>query len=195
MKFGTFSSLSERGATLIELLIAVIILLVAIVPVAQMVSTGLHSDLNNRSNSVGLVAAEREMEQMMLQTMTVAGGGACSAVSGSYYFCDTDGQTVGMGQTGAGATPTQIGCPLDSAKVQLDFNQGIASCASGYSLIKQLQWNQLNGTTISVELRWRVVSLMSGGTPFRKFMIIGARAQQPGGGTLITNLQTVVGPH
>ena len=191
---GERSRSGDAGATLIELLIAIVILLIGLVPVAQMITSGLSSDLNNRSNSVALVTAQRELEQMRQQIMAVNGGGPCTALAGSYYFCDADAQTVGIGQTGAGNTPTQIGCPLDAAKVQLDFTQTTAACAAGYFVTKLVPWNPVNQTTISVEVRWRVVTEINAGAPVRKFIILGARAAQPRAGTLITNLQTVVGP-
>ncbi|MGD0698022.1 MAG: hypothetical protein ABSB82_24670 [Terriglobia bacterium] len=177
---------------MLELLIAVTILFVGLVPMVQLISSGLTADLKNRSNSVSLIAGQRELEQMMQQIMTVSGG-TCSALASQYYFCDAEGQTVGMGQTGTGSTPTQAGCPLDAAKVQLDFSRATTACTAGYFMTKQVPWNQVNGATIAVELRWRVVTVMRSGSPVRKFIILGARLAPPSGLTLITNLQTVVG--
>lgn len=187
------SSSAEAGFTLIELMVATVILIVGIVAVSQMIPVSVNSDLNNRSNSIALITAQRELEQMVKQVLTVQGGGSCSALSGHYYFCDSDGNSIGLGLTGSTSSPTQAGCPLDASGQQLDFSQPASSCTAGYTVTKQLPWNQLAGINQSVDLRWRVVTMMNNGTPVRKFIIVGARAYQPGALTLVRNLQAVVG--
>ncbi len=185
---------ADTGFNIVELMMAILILLIGIVALAQVIPASLNYDSNNRSNSIALISAQRELEQMVRPSLTAQGeGGPCSALAGHYYFCDSDGNTVGLGQVGSGSTPTQAGCPLDSTGTQLDFT--LSCSTSGYSLIRLAPWDQVSGIKQKVELRWRVVTMMNSGTPARKFIIIGARAWQAGGLTLVTNLQAVVGPH
>lgn len=188
----------ETGFTLIELLMATIILMVGIVVLAEMIPNSLRTDLNSRSNSIALIAAQRELEQMVKPSLSVQGaGGSCGAIAGHSYFCDSNGDSIGLGQTGSTSAPTQAGCPLDATGQQIDFSQPATNCnpVSGYTVTRQIPWNQAAGITQAVELRWRVVTMMNNGSPVRKFIIIGARAWQPGGLTLVTNLQAVVGRH
>lgn len=184
-----------RGFTLIEVLIAMVVLLVGIVAVAGMIPWAMQSDTISRNVSVASNVAQRELEQMVQQSLTIQGGGSCSALSGQYYFCDADGNTIGLGGTGAGSSPTWAGCPLDSTGQFIDFSQPASSCTSGYTLTKQVPWNSVIGVTQSAEMRWRVVTMMNSGTPVRKFIIMGVRASQVGGPALVNNLQVVVGPH
>lgn len=186
---------SERGFTLIEVLVAVAVLLAGVVAVAEMVPWAMQSDLVSRNTTVASNVAQRELNQMVEQRLIVQGGGPCAALSGQYYFCDVDGNPIGLGAIGApGSSTTSAGCPLDSTGQVIDFSKPAASCSSGYTLTKSIPWNPVNGAGETVEMRWRVVTMMNaGGAPVRKFIIIGVRTSQAGGPALVNNVQVVVG--
>jgi len=178
---------------MVELLIAIVILLVGIVSVAQLVPRSIDLNFRNRNDSTALIAAQRQLEQMALQSLDMAGG-ACGAPAG-YYFCDRDGDLVLLGQRdatlGASVTTTD-GCPLD-ASGRINFTQPIGNCPAGYALNKQWVWNPVTGTTQNVEVRWHVITWHVLGAPQRKVFIVGARAGTAGQGLTVTDLQTVVG--
>lgn len=188
-------SSSEQGFTLIEVLVAVAVLLAGIVAVAEMVPWAMQSDLVSRNTTLASNVAQRELNQMVEQRVIVQGGGACAALSGQYYFCDTDGNPIGLGTIGApGSTTTTAGCPLDSTGQVIDFSQPASSCTAGYTLTKQIPWNPVNGVNETVEMRWRVVTMFNaGGAPIRKFIIMGVRSSEAGGPALVNNVQVVVG--
>lgn len=188
-------SSSERGFTLIEVLVAVLVLLAGIVAVAKMVPWAMQSDLVSRNTTVASNVVQRELNQMLQQRMFVQGGaGACAPLSGEYYFCDADGNSIALGAIGASSSPTSAGCPLDLTGQVIDFSQPASACAAGYTLLKTIPWNPVNGVTQTVEMRWRVVTMMSSnGSPVRKFIIMGVRTSQAGGPALVNNVQVVAG--
>src|SRR5882672_12799670 len=54
----------ERGFTLVEMLIATVIVVVGLVAVAQLVPTSLMMNANNRSDGTALVLAQKQMEAL-----------------------------------------------------------------------------------------------------------------------------------
>src|SRR5216684_7782404 len=62
---------SERGFSLLEMLFATIILLVGLVAIAQLVPASILLNSSNRMDSSALVFAQRELDQMLDQPMTV----------------------------------------------------------------------------------------------------------------------------
>jgi len=185
---------SERGFTLIEMMVAVVILIVAAVSVAQLVPASISYDLRNRNDSTALIAAERLAEQMALQSLTAATT-TCpsnSVPASNYGFCDTDNDAVALGDIAAGNITSSVGCPLTAAG-QLDFSQLSSACTAGYTRTKTYTWNPSIPTTQSVELRWRVITLRSAGNPYRKIYIVGGQSGSASQSLTVTNIQTVAG--
>src|SRR5258707_13467226 len=54
----------ERGFTLVEMLMATVIVVVGLVAVAQLVPTSLMMNANNRSDGTALVLAQKQMEAL-----------------------------------------------------------------------------------------------------------------------------------
>src|ERR1700751_5896354 len=105
------------GFTVLEILIATVILLVGIIGVAEMVPRALDMDLRNRDSSSGIMAAQHQLEQMGKLPIDVTSGGSGT----DYSFLDSDGlvEYVGAlpnppvaGPTQAPPGPAQSGCPL-----------------------------------------------------------------------------------
>ena len=143
----------QRGFSLIEVLVATIVLMVGVVSLAQVVPAAM--DLNQRSlaSSQSLVVAERELEQMVRQPLTIQTGAAGT----DYSFTDQDGQSVFVGALPPAATAlpgaaapaaVQHGCPL--ANNRIDFTQACA--APGYVKTVVLAGR-------SFEIRWNVITV------------------------------------
>src|SRR6266704_1165280 len=62
---------SEWGFSILEMLLATIILLVGLVAIAQLVPASILLNYRNRMDSSALVFAQRELDQMLDQPMTV----------------------------------------------------------------------------------------------------------------------------
>src|SRR5271169_3645597 len=63
---------NQRGFTLTEVLIAIVILLVGIVAVAQLVPASIGSNSANRNDSSALVFAQRQMDRFMSQPLNMS---------------------------------------------------------------------------------------------------------------------------
>jgi prepilin-type N-terminal cleavage/methylation domain-containing protein len=60
----------ERGFTLVEMLMATVIVLVGLVAVAQLVPASVMINANNRNDGTALVFAQRELEAMRSQPLS-----------------------------------------------------------------------------------------------------------------------------
>ena len=161
---------------MIELVVSIVVLLVGVVAVAQLVPWAIDLDLRNRSNSASLVIAERELEQMVRQSLEVR----ANTTQPDYNFTDTDGTVVRVGAlpspasagvNAAPPSPTQSGCPVTGGMI--DFTQPCT--AAGYSKTVAV-------AVITYEVRWNVVTVYGNdkGTmrPVNKRITIAARSSE-----------------
>src|SRR6202162_4628555 len=79
----TIKQRGQQGFTLIELMIAVVVLVVGVVAVAQLVPAAIFLNSRNRADSSSLVYAQREMDQFVNQAFIPA----------PYTFTDQQGNT------------------------------------------------------------------------------------------------------
>jgi type II secretory pathway pseudopilin PulG len=137
---------------LIELIVAMAILMMGIVAVAQLVPWAIDLDQRNRSNSLSLVMAQRELEQMVRQSLEVR----TNATLSDYNFVDADGASIRLGalpspsagpSNAAPPAPTQSGCAVTAGFI--DFSQPCS--AAGY--VKTIIIGGIN-----YEVRWNVVT-------------------------------------
>jgi prepilin-type N-terminal cleavage/methylation domain-containing protein len=183
--------LSQAGFTLVELLVSIVILLVGIVAAAQLVATAIDFNLRNRYDSTGLIVAQRQLEQMVRQPLTVKGGASVT----DYNFTDTDGVVCYIGAvpnpetappTQAAPGPVQSGCPVVNG-----FMGFAAPCtATGYFKV-------VNAGANSYDVRWNVVTIYGNNNgkigPVQKRITIAARATS-GRFLSPTSLSVLVGP-
>lgn len=200
MKMRQDPSRSDTGFTMIELLVAIVLLMFGVVAMAELVPRAMQSNFASRNNTTALVEAQRLLEQMAQQPLNSLAF-ACPTTNppaGHYAFCDRDSDGIALGDVNAGTGVTVVGCPLDAAGQVLDFQVAVAAC-NGYSVTKQVLWNINTGETQAVQLRWRVITWHVGGRPVRKVFIVGARSGIATTGTpgqqgySIRDLKTVVG--
>jgi prepilin-type N-terminal cleavage/methylation domain-containing protein len=146
--------ITERGFTLIEVMIAIVVLMVGLIAVAQLVPASIRLNAGNRSDSAALVIAQRELDQMMGQPLT------------STSFVDAQNNTCNLGNA---ATPNQaVGSPLLASQPVIDFAAGQVN---GYSFSYR-DPNDPNGPFY--DIRWTVITSVNGGTVTGKRFIVGA---------------------
>src|ERR1700723_652521 len=99
---------NQRGFTIVEVLMAIVILLVGIVAVAQLVPASIGSNSVNRNDSSALVFAQRQMDQFLSQPLI-----------NSTYSETIDGQTFlcNLGD------PTQTSNTVVGSPVTVFYNQ------------------------------------------------------------------------
>ena len=149
---------AAAGFTMIELLIAIVILLVGVVAVAQLVPNAIRSDFRNRYDSTALILAQQQMEQMVEQKLTVGGPPAAGTYNFQIFLPDGTTTLCNLGLDPAGLTapvgapppPPAIvtsGAPLIAGTLRIDWGVGQVA---GY-------WNQYTAPDGNpFETRWNI---------------------------------------
>jgi prepilin-type N-terminal cleavage/methylation domain-containing protein len=156
----------ERGFTLVEMLIATVVVLFGLVAVAQLVPTSVMLNSNNRNDSTALAFAQREMEMMRSQSLAMT----MTPTPNPPGFQDPQGVTCyPAGQTCSLGDPTQpglvVGCPVvpyNGGSV-IDYSAPAASsCAPGYFFTYNDPNDPFNST---YDVRWAVITKVNLNVP------------------------------
>lgn len=170
---------NERGFTLTEVLIAIVILLVGIVAVAQLVPVSIGSNSANRNDSSALVFAQRQMDRFLSQPLS------------NTSFSETiDSQTFPCNL----GDPTQpnvvVGSPVAVFYNQLviDFS---ASQVANYNFTYQ---DPNDPFGLVYDVRWAVITTTNAnGIATSKRFIVGTRKQGGNGIYRPVTLDTILG--
>jgi prepilin-type N-terminal cleavage/methylation domain-containing protein len=153
----------ERGFSLLEMLLATIILLVGLLAIAQLVPATILLNFRNRTDSSALVFAQRELDQFLDQPSYLPS------------FNDVIGNTCALGNA---ATPNVVqGSPVVvlNNQVVIDFTAG---AVSNYSFSYE---DPTDPGRTTYDVRWAVIVTGNGSTVSSKRFILGVR-QQGGSG-------------
>ena len=170
----------QRGFSVLEMLLATVILLVGLVAVAQLVPVSMLLNYRNRTDSAALVFAQRELDQILDQPLT------------SSSFVDALGNTCQLGNS---ATLNVI----QGSTVVVVNNQPLIvfgppnpplAPTNGYGFIYKDSNDQ---TETTYDVRWAVIISGSTDNVSSKRFILGV--QQLGGNGFFqpVTLDTVVG--
>src|ERR1700686_668337 len=132
---------AQQGFTLIELMIAISVLVVGVVAVAQLIPAAMFLNSRNRADSSSLVYAQREMDQFVNQPLT-----------GPYTFADQQGNICNLG--GNTVFNAVVGSPVTTVggHVAINFSGGQVA---GYSY-NYADPRDTSGTIYDV--RWAVIN-------------------------------------
>jgi prepilin-type N-terminal cleavage/methylation domain-containing protein len=154
----------DRGFTLVEVLLAIAVLLVGVVAVAQLVPASVGANSVNRNDSSALVFAQRQMDLFLRQPLNMS--------ASPPNFTETlDNQTFTC-NLGDPSNPNQIvGSPVITVYNQLmiDFSQ---TTVPNYSFTYQ-DPNDPSGATYDV--RWAVITTTSNSMVTGKRFILSVR--------------------
>lgn len=170
----TTSRARQEGFSILEMLLATVILLVGLIAIAQLVPASILLNQRNRTDSAALVFAQRELDQMLDQPLT------------STSFIDAIGNIC---QLGSAATPNVI----QGTNVLLINNQAainFASSVPGYNFT-YTDPTDPSGTTYDV--RWAVIITGSNNNVSSKRFILGVQQQGGNGFFKPVTLDTMVG--
>jgi Tfp pilus assembly protein PilV len=169
----------QRGFTLIEALLATIVMMVGLVAVAQLVPISLNINSVNRASSTALVIEQRILEQMLDQPLTA---GTCAAPA-----CP-DAVAASWSLGNSAAPGNLIGSPMTNVNntAAIDFSAGQVG---GYSF-NYVDPNDPYGATYDV--RWAVVTYVQGSRVTGKRFLLGARQTGGSGFVLPLTLDTTV---
>src|SRR5712664_3052117 len=150
--------IKQRGFTLMEVLVATIVLLTGIVAVAQLVPVAITANNGNRRDSTASVIAQRELSQMLEQPMT------------SVQFTDALGNVCNLGDPAApGVT---VGSPviITANRPAINFTAGKVA---GYNFTTVA--DPEDPFAAQFDVRWAVITDGNGATASSRRFIIGAR--------------------
>jgi prepilin-type N-terminal cleavage/methylation domain-containing protein len=171
-----FARRKNRGFSILEMMLATVILLVGLVAIAQLVPASILLNYRNRTDSSALVFAQRELDQFLDQPLV------------STSFTDALGNTCNLGNP---AAPNTI-LPNSSTVIVIN-NQALINFAvapvTNYSLTYQ-DSSDPTGTTYDV--RWAVIITGNGSSVSAKRFILGVRQQGGNGYFQPVTLDTVV---
>jgi prepilin-type N-terminal cleavage/methylation domain-containing protein len=156
---------NEQGFSLLEMLLATVILLVGLIAIAQLVPATILMNFRNRTDSSALVFAQRELDQFIGQPLYLPS------------FTDATGNACALGDS---ATPNIVqGSPLAviNNQVVIDFTQTLVT---DYSFPIPYQ-DPTDPSGTSYDVRWAVILTGNGSTISSKRIILGVR-QQGGNG-------------
>jgi prepilin-type N-terminal cleavage/methylation domain-containing protein len=163
----------QAGFSLLEMMLATVILLVGLVAVAQLVPASILLNDRNRWDSSALVFAQREMDQFVDQSLSTS------------TFTDALGNTCDLGLVSSPGTVQ--GNPLVVINNQTVINFGAAP-QPGYSFDYT---DPADPNRTSYDVRWAVILTATGPNVSSKRIILGIR---PSGDTYFppVNLDTMV---
>ena len=166
----------ERGFSILEMMLATVILLIGLVAIAQLVPATIQLNFRNRTDSSALVFAQRELDQFIDQPLFAT------------TFTDTTGNTCALGNA-APANAVQ-GSPVAvvNNQVVIDFAQALVA---NYSFPVPYQ-DPTDPSGIAYDVRWAVIVTGNGTAVSSKRFILGIRQNGGNGYFQPITLDTVV---
>jgi len=167
----------QQGFTLIELMIAVVVLVVGVVSVAELVPAAMFLNTHNRADSSCMVYAQREMDQFVNYALTTPA---------PYTFTDQQGNT-NLNLGGATVFNAVVGSPVTTVggHVAINFTGGQVA---GYSYT----YTDPTDPNTTFDVRWAVINTGTANNVYSRRFILGVR--KSGGNTplLPVTLDTTV---
>jgi Tfp pilus assembly protein PilV len=172
----------ERGTSLIEMMIAILVLSVGLIGSVVLASVAMNGDVRSRKDSTSAAVAEMVIGQI---SATPVGGSVSSVTvtdcAGNSNSVSTSGTT-----TGAGANLTSRG--------GVDYSQSFSSVTSGYAMMYTV-CGVNSGAAATYDVRWNVTKLASGKA---EYVVAAAQSVNANTGSALVNmpavnLRTVVG--
>ena len=151
-------SVRQSGFSILEMVLASAILMVGILSVVQLVPVSLQLNANNRMDTMATAIAQRELDQMLTQPLTVNG------------FADKDGSAANFTVSLGGAGSPGASVLMDGQSAIIDFSPGAGTPPDGFY---NPVYTDTSGATF--ELRWAVFPEMNNGTVVSRRIIIGCK--------------------
>jgi Tfp pilus assembly protein PilV len=172
----------ERGISLIEMMIALLVVTVGLIGSVALATLAIGNNTRSRAGSTSAALAEMVIDQI---SAIPVGAGVTSVTvtdcAGNSITMNTSGAT-----SGSGANLTASG--------NIDFTQSYSSVPAGYAM-RYTVCGATTATRSVYDVRWNVQSLPSGRA---QYVVVGAQLSGSGSGNLRLNalplsVRTVVG--
>jgi prepilin-type N-terminal cleavage/methylation domain-containing protein len=154
--------LRQQGFSILEMLIATVILLVGLVSVAQLVPASLLMNYRNRMDSSALVFAQRQLDVILDQPLS------------SNAFTDINGNTYQLGDPANPNVVQGTNVVNLNNETLIDFSGATPGAypANGYGFTYQ---DPRDPTGTTYDVRWAVIISGNGSTASSKRFIMGVR--------------------
>lgn len=157
-----FRKQRSRGFSLVEVLIATVILLIGLVGVAQLVPASILINQKGRMDSTSLVFAQRELDQMLAQKLT-----ATSFLEANNIACQ--GAFCGLGD------PTNPGVVVGNPVIWVG-NRPLIDFSGAPQDNYSFSYTDPNDPfKVTYDVRWGVITLVNNGTVSGKRFFVGVR--------------------
>jgi len=175
MKFAfTKDRKGQKGFSILEMMLATVILLVGLVAIAQLVPASILLNYRNRTDSSALVFAQRELDQMIDQPLSVNS------------FTDALGNTCQLGNPAVVNSVQGTNVLTFSNQTLIDFN----STVPGFHFTFV---DPTDPSNVTYDVRWAVIVTGNGTTASTRRFILGIRQKGGNGYFQPITLDTVVG--
>ena len=169
------------GFSLVEMMVATVVLLVGLVAVAQLVPTSALLNYRNRTDSSALVLAQRELDLMLDQPITQT------------TFTDPQGLLCPGASICSLGDPTAINVLQGSPVVVFNNQSAIDfSSTAGVPNFSITYQDPADPSNTAYDVRWAVIITGNGTAVSSKRFIVGVRQQGGNGYLLPVTLDTMV---
>jgi prepilin-type N-terminal cleavage/methylation domain-containing protein len=172
-----FARRKDRGFSILEMMLATVILLVGLVAIAQLVPASILLNYRNRTDCSALVFAQRELDQFLDQPLI------------STSFTDALNNTCNLGNPGSPNTVQGSPVVVVNNLALIDFT---AATVSNYNLTYQ-DLADPTGNGAAFDVRWAVIISGNGTSVSAKRFILGIRQRGGSGYFQPVTLDTMVG--
>lgn len=176
-------SKNQGGFTLVEVLLAIVVLLVGVVAVAQLVPASIGSNSTNRNDSSALVFAQRQMDLFLTQplNMSVSPPAFTETLDAQTFTCN-----LGDPAQPNAVLPNSSYVAVLNNQVIVDFQQ---PPVTGYSFTYQ---DPNDPFGVVYDVRWAVITTTNAGLVSAKRFILGVRKKGGNGIYRPVNLDTML---
>jgi prepilin-type N-terminal cleavage/methylation domain-containing protein len=177
---------AERGFTLVELLISLLILAVAMGGITIMLSMALETNNKSGHDTASTMVAEHVLEEISSEPANSNSNRSITDCAGNVLNITTTGAALGV-NGGAGARVTASNAPINPGVI--DWTQTFGNVPAGYAI--RYVGCGVGGSQTAYEVRWNVATL----TPYTRLVVISARPVADIGIGVSSGLRFVVPPN
>ena len=167
--------LEERGMSLLEVMMAMIIIAIGLTAITQLLVVAIGTNNRNSRDTTATLLAQKVIEQIAAVSPAAPTSVAITDCNGNSHTVNT---TDAAGPSGAGATLVTSSSSMYYGSI--DQSQSSSSIPTGYAM-SYVDCSVSGGTQTIYDVRWNVMTLRSG---FTRLITVTARPAVSSSGLL-----------